>query len=264
MYDCHMHTKLSTDSVMDADEACETAIRIGLEGVAFTDHLDYDFPGQESFLVDFEKYFRMIEELRGKYGDRLKVLSAVEAGLQPHVIDRTQDTIRTYPFDYVLASVHIVKGEDPYEKAFYSGRTKKEAYSLYLEAIYKMIGKLESFDMVGHLGFVIRNADYDDRTLRYSDHSDLLDMIFKELIDKGRGFELNTGTYRDMRPDAEYDLHLLKRYRELGGELICLGSDAHQARHIAIHFDYFAHLLRDAGFEYTVHFENRKPVFDKL
>ena len=57
MYDCHMHTRFSTDGLMDADEACKTAIKLGLEGVAFTDHLDYDYPGEENFLIDFDKYF---------------------------------------------------------------------------------------------------------------------------------------------------------------------------------------------------------------
>lgn len=48
MYDCHMHTKFSTDSIMEAEAACETAIGLGLEGIAFTDHLDFDYPAETS------------------------------------------------------------------------------------------------------------------------------------------------------------------------------------------------------------------------
>ena len=86
----------------------------------------------------------------------------------------------------------------------------------------------------------------------------------KELITQGRGFELNTATYRSEPSDAQYDFEVLKRYRQLGGELICLGSDAHTPEHIGMRFDYFAQMIRDAGFKYTVHFEKRKPVFDPL
>ena len=48
MFDCHMHSNFSTDSVMSMVEACETSIKSGLEGVAFTDHLDIDYPGSDS------------------------------------------------------------------------------------------------------------------------------------------------------------------------------------------------------------------------
>ncbi len=264
MYDCHMHTSFSTDSIMEAEDACKASINMGLEGIAFTDHLDYDYPGEESFLIDFDEYFSLISAIAEKYKDRLKVLKAIEVGIQPDVIDKSMKVVSSYPFDYVLASVHIIDRMDPYRGVFYKGKTKHEAYQRYLEEIYFMISNLKSFDMVGHFEYIIRYTDYADRTLRYVDHSDIFDMIFKKLIEQGRGFELNTSTYRDERPDAVYDVEVLKRYRELGGELICLGSDAHRTEHIAARFNYYNQLIREAGFKYTVHFESRKPVFDKL
>lgn len=264
MFDCHIHSTFSTDSVMDAGQACGSAIRQGLDGIAFTDHLDYDFPGDINFLIDFDEYFCVIDNIRKRYAERLKVLSAVEVGIQPHVLRESEELIQRYPFDYVLASVHVIDGQNPYYKEYYTGKSKKEAYTRYLEEIYYMVENLKSFDMLGHFGYIIRYADYDDRTLRYADYSDLFDMIFRELIEHGRGFELNTGTYRIERLDAVYDTEILKRYRELGGDMICLGSDAHHTDHVAARFEYFSQVLRDAGFRYTVHFENRKPVFDKL
>ena len=263
MYDCHMHTKFSTDSIMEAEAACETAIGLGLEGIAFTDHLDFDYP-DVTFNIDFDEYFTHITEVRDKYKGKLKVLTAIEAGLQPHVIAESLEVVKSHPFDYVLASVHIIDRLDPYRKGYYIGKTKTEAYERYLQEILFMIRNFSSFDMVGHFEYIILNADYPDRTLRYAEHSDTFDAIIKELISSGRGFELNTGTYRNPSSDAEYDIEVLKRYRSLGGELICLSSDAHKTEHIAVRFDYYAQMLRDAGFRYTVHFENRKPVFDKL
>lgn len=263
MYDCHMHTKFSTDSVMEVDAACETAIGLGLEGIAFTDHLDLDYPG-ETFNINFDEYFEIINEVKVRYRDNLKVLTAVEAGIQPQVIAESLEVVKNYPFDYVLASVHIIDRLDPYKKEYYTGKTKSEAYERYLEEILFMIRNFGSFDMVGHFEYIIRCADYPDRTLRYADHSDIFDAIMKDLISSGRGFELNTGTFRNPSSDAEYDIEVLKRYRSLGGELICLSSDAHRSEHIAAGFGYYAQMLRDAGFRYTVHFENRKPVFDKL
>lgn len=264
MFDCHMHTSFSTDGLMDAEEACEAALKLGLEGIAFTDHLDHDYPGPESFLIDFDKYFRQMSSISKKYADKLKILTGVEVGIQPHVIYESSDVMSSYPFDYVLASVHIIDRMDPYRGEFYKGKTKLEAYSRYLEEIYYMVCNLKSFDMVGHFEYITRYADYADMTLRYADHTDLFDMIFKKLIEHGRGFELNTGTFSKSPAVADYDIEVLKRYRDLGGELICLGSDAHRTEHIAARFHYFLQLIQEAGFRYLVHFENRKPVFHKI
>lgn len=265
MFDCHMHSSFSTDSEMNPAEACETALKQGLEGIAFTDHLDYDYPDtDESFNINYNEYFKTMNSIRAEYKGRLNVLRAIEAGIQPHVIDETLKVVESFPFDYVLASVHIIGGVDPYQREYYKGKTKVDAYERYLEEIFFMITQFESFDMVGHFEYIIRYSQYADRTIRYADHSDIFDSILKELIKQGRGFELNTGTYRDPSASAGYDSEVLKRYHELGGELICLGSDAHRFNHIGLRFDYFAQMIKDAGFSHTVHFENRKPVWDKL
>ncbi len=265
MFDCHMHSLFSADSEMIPDEACEAALKQSLEGIAFTDHLDFDYPEtDESFFIDYHEYFKVITAIKDEYKGRLKVLRAIEAGIQPHVLDETLKIVDSFSFDYVLASVHIIGGIDPYLREYYKGKTKLDAYERYLEEIYFMITQFESFDMVGHFEYIIRYSQYADRTIRYADHSDIFDSILKELIKQGRGFELNTGTYRDPVSSAEYDFEVLKRYRELGGELICLGSDAHRIDHIGLRFDYFAQMIKDAGFTHTVHFENRKPIWDKL
>lgn len=265
MFDCHMHSIFSTDSTMNAAEACKTAIQQGLEGIAFTDHLDIDYPDtDESFDIEYKEYFRLINDIREEYKGRLNVLRAIEAGIQPHVLDDTLKIIESYPFDYVLASIHIIDGVDPYRRVYYSDKSKKEAYERYLGEIFFMVQNFKNFDMVGHFEYIIRYAQYADRTIRYADHTEIFDSILKELILQGRGFELNTGTYRDPAANAQYDFDVLKRYHELGGEFICLGSDAHRTEHVGLRFDYYSQMIKNAGFEYTVHFENRKPVRDRL
>ncbi len=263
MFDCHMHTKFSTDSLMDPSIACKTAIGLGLDGIVFTDHLDYDYP-EEEFVLNIDDYFSEMEAVKSLYSNKLKILHGVEVGIQPHVLEDSLKVVTSYPFDYVLAAVHIIDGFDPYMREYYKGKTKHEAYELYLQKIYTMIKTFKSFDMVAHFEYIIRYACYDDRMLRYAEHKDILDAILSELVSQGRGFELNTGTYRKNPPDIEYDFEVLRRYRQLGGELICLGSDAHKPENIGVRFTYYAQMLRDAGFKYTVHFENRKPVFDPL
>ena len=265
MFDCHIHSSFSTDSCMEALTACESAIKAGLTGIAFTDHFDFDFPGTEGeFLFDLNLYQRYMDNIKVKYKSRLNVLKGIEIGIQPHVIDKSLKLVEKYDFDFILASVHLIDGMDPYSSGFYDGKTKNESYLRYLEEVFFVITHFSDFDVTAHLDYIIRYAGYDDRSLRYSDFRDILDMIFKELVSKGRGLEINTGTYKERNSGIrlpEFDIELLKRYRQLGGEVITLGSDSHSPEYIGYKFDLFNEKIKSAGFKYIAHFENRKPVF---
>lgn len=267
MFDCHIHSDFSGDSKMPAETACEIASNIGLDGIAFTDHLDIDFPGYNDLLdIDYEYYTKFMEDLKDRQHSGFKVLKGIEVGIQPHVIEDTLKIVEAYDFDYILASVHIIDGIDPYLKTYYEGKTKKAAYERYLQEILFMVRNYSLYDNVGHFEYIIRNACYDDRSLRYCEHTDIIDEILKELVNRGKGFEVNTGSFRD-KPEiktAEYDATVLKRYKELGGELVSLGSDAHDPAYIGYKFNFYRDMLMDAGFMHTVHFECRKPVFDRL
>lgn len=83
---------------------------------------------------------------------------------------------------------------------------------------------------------------------------------------KRKGIEVNTSSYKDSPGvvTAGYDIQLLKRYRELGGEIVVLGSDAHSPEYIGYKFENFKEILLQAGFRYIAHFESRKPVLEIL
>jgi histidinol-phosphatase (PHP family) len=269
MFDNHVHSSFSVDGVIDPGDACEVAIDRGLTGISFTEHLDYDYPGYppDHFLTDFDKYMECMEKLKVKYNSKLKIIKAIEVGVQPHVLDDNLKIVNGYDFDFVLASIHIVNGENPYRTYYFENKSKDEAYTLYLKEILFMVNNFSNYDIVGHFDYVTRCATYQDRSMRYKDYSDLFDAILKKIILDGKGFEINTKTYLDKNdgmPAPEFDIDILKRYKELGGEMISFGSDAHSDKLIGYNFDYFSQILLDTGFKYIVHFENRKPVFDKL
>lgn len=267
MFDCHIHSNFSTDSSMPAEVACQTAKALGLKGLTFTDHVDIDYPDTDDcFNIDFIKYMAFMNELKDQQSTEFKMSVGVEVGIQPNVIDQSLKIVRSHDFDYVLASVHIIDGIDPYLKEYYSGKTRKVAYEMYLKEILFMVRNFPDFDNVGHFEYITRYAGYDDRSLRYIDHLDLFDEILKELVYSGKGFEVNTGSFRD-KPGirtSEYDIAVLKRFKELGGEITSLGSDAHDTKFIGYKFDVFKDILIEAGFSHAAYFMNRKPVFYKL
>ncbi len=265
MYDNHIHSSFSTDSNMDAEAACERAVEIGLAGIIFTDHVDYDYPEFDvSFLINYNKYFEAFRAIQDRWRGKLDVLIGVEMGFQPHVVDQINEVLNSFPFDFVINSVHIIDRMDPYTKTFFRGRTQRESYERYLQEILLSITAYHNYDIIGHIGYASRYGDFEDKPLKYADYSDIIDEILKTVIAKGKGIELNTSGLRSdlMQPLPGYDV--FKRYFELGGEIITIGSDSHFTEHLGYSFKEAAEYLKNIGFKRVVHFEKRRPVYEAL
>ena len=127
--DFHMHTSFSSDSETMPEKMVEEAIRMGLKTICFTDHQDFDFPGEETlFLFDTDTYFRKMKKLREMYQDKIDIRIGVEIGLQPHFGNAYKEYVSSYPFDFVIGSVHVVNRMDPYYGEFFEDKTDAEAY----------------------------------------------------------------------------------------------------------------------------------------
>lgn len=262
MFDSHIHSTFSTDSTMNAEQACKRAYEMGLEGLIFTDHVDFDYPGPDGeFMIDLSEHGTYFEALKEKWNGRLKVLKGIEMGFQPHIIPQITQTIQQHKFDYVIGSVHIIDKKDPYTGDFFTGLTQRQAYSRYLEEIICCLREYSDFDSVGHIGYAARYGKYEDRLMRYSEYNDLLDEIIKLAIEKGKAIEINTSGLRSDLNTTIPGYDFFKRYKELGGELVTIGSDSHKVEHLGADFDEVAEHLKSIGFKYITHFENRKLIF---
>ena len=125
--DCHMHTNFSTDSDTGMEEQVEQAIRLGMEHICITDHMDMDYPGGE-FQLDTDRYVSKVLELKETYKDRIDISLGVEVGLQKHLKDRLNQYIDRYPFEFVIGSMHLIYGEDPYYGKIFDRVGDEEAY----------------------------------------------------------------------------------------------------------------------------------------
>lgn len=260
----HVHSKFSTDSTLDMETAVLKAIELGLSGIAFTDHLDVDFTDYEDeFHYDFNEYFDLLKSLKDKYENKIEIISAVEIGMQPHVIKDTYNKIKDFTFDYIIGSTHLIKKRDPYcGNYFRPTDTKINSYKEYLEEILNnlLLYKDFSFNTLGHIDYLVRYANFEDSTLYYKDFPTLIDEILKFIINKNMSFEINTSTYLK----KNFDIKILKRYKELGGELITLGSDAHNLDRIAKNFKLYSQIIKDCGFKYLFSFKDGKPIAHKI
>lgn len=261
-YDMHTHSDFSTDSRMSMDQACLVAIDKNLTGIAFTDHLDVDYVNYpDDFFYDFNEYFTTIDNIIEKYGDKLDIIKSVEVGLQPHVVDETIKRTSGFDFDYKIGSTHLINRKDPYYYNYFSpDSVKQDSYSEYLEEIIKNINLYSDYDCIGHIDYLIRYSPFEDPKFYYNEFSEYFDEILKFIIKKDIALEINTGTYRKV----PFDFNILKRYKELGGKLLTIGSDAHSTDRIAQLFTEHVQAIKECGFSELYYYKKRKPVGYKI
>ncbi|MCR5267873.1 MAG: histidinol-phosphatase HisJ family protein [Lachnospiraceae bacterium] len=266
--DYHMHTDHSGDSKASMESMIEHAIESGLSDICFTEHHDIDFIYNEAgtegmFELDIPKYRADYLRIVPGYADRINVRFGMELGVQPDIASKLQAAVDSAPFDFIIASSHLCHKKDPYYASFCEGRTIKEAMTEYFESILENIRAFDDFDVYGHLDYAIRYAPVSEQNFlyKYADYADVLDEIFRSLIEKGKGLEINTGGLRRNMKATNPNEEILKRYRELGGEIITTASDAHEPAMIASAFDLVEAILSRCGFRYYTIFRDRKPSF---
>ncbi len=263
--DFHMHTDFSGDCDIPAQTMIEQAISLSMKQLCITDHYDYDYPDEpELFLIDFDKYFEKMSYLKEKYSDKIDLRIGVELGLQPHIAEHLKKISQKYPFDFIIGSSHVVDKCDPYYPSFFEGRDEKASYKRYFETISENLLVFDDVDVYGHIDYVVRYGPNKDKYYSYEDYSDVIDTALSMCIEHGVGIELNTGglAYGLKHPNPREDV--IKRYRELGGEIITVGADAHKPERIAYEFSKAGEILKQCGFKYYTVFKDRKPEFIKL
>ncbi|MBQ7916072.1 MAG: histidinol-phosphatase HisJ family protein [Firmicutes bacterium] len=261
MYDFHMHTTVSFDGVGTAREMAEAAAARGLKEICFTDHLDY-------YLKEpVEKYTFTTEDYNRAY-DQLEVPGLVirhgfEFGMTTWNKAQLSADLQRRQFDFVLGSVHTVNDQDAYIPEYWQGRTVQEAFEVYLKEVLACVKVHDEYDVLGHLNYVCKSPNNPTHEpLRYEDYREIVDEILKELVRKGKGMEINTsGIDRAgvFLPSAEF----LRRFKELGGEIVTVGSDAHRPENVGKYIPEALEVLKEV-FGYVCTFEDRKPVFHRL
>ncbi len=270
--DIHTHTTYSTDCETPMENLIIEAISRGLKTLCFTEHMDKDYPpvpGRDpslptEFLLDTDAYRKGYLEMKEKYRDKIRLLWGVELGLQPHLADWHRSYVNQHPFDYIIGSEHNPENRDPYYPEFFEGRTEQEAYSLYFEETYKNLKLFSDFDSIGHMDYVVRYGPNKNKEYSYKKYSDLIDPILEFIINKGIALEVNAGGYRNGLGEPNPCKDIIIRYKEMGGELITIGSDAHTAQSLCYDFDRIESVLLDCGFDSYAVFENRRPEFYPL
>lgn len=267
--DCHMHTEFSNDSEAPVRDMIESAWKKGLTEICITDHYDKDYPitkdmGENAFCFDLDAYFRKLELLKQEYADRITVRIGVEIGLQPHLGKFYRELTAGYPFDFVIGSLHLIHGKDPYYIELFEGQTDQEIYREAFRETLHNLEQIDSFDVLGHIDYAVRYGRKQAEGYSYQAYADEIDAILKKVLDMGKGIELNTGGFKYGLGFCNPHPDIIRRYRQLGGEIITIGADAHKPEHIAYDFSKAQAILQSCGFQYYTVYEGRRPKFRKI
>ena len=227
--DSHIHTMFSSDSEENPVNVVNNAISLGFKHICFTDHNDFDAPLED-----------------GSVADRVNAYDSEKQ------------------LDFIIGSSHLVYGEDPYYPEFWEKRSAKDTVLTYYESILDNLGCCHNFDVYGHLDYIARYIPANSYTYNWHDFNDLICIILKTIIEQGKGIEINTAGLKYGMPEANPCLDIVKMYHDLGGEIITVGSDAHEVKFFAYRFDVVADMLKNAGFNYYTIFNERKPEFIRL
>lgn len=263
--DFHLHTDFSGDSKTPMTDMIQHAIFLGLDTICFTEHFDHDFPAEYGdFSLDICSYYERLLSLKSTYASDIEILFGVELGMQSHLGEYYNAYVKQFPFDFVIASQHLADAVDPYYPVYWEGKTAREGIARYFTELLDNLKKMKNYDTLGHLDYIVRYAPADQRDYCYEAYAEYIDPILKYLIEQDKCLEVNSAGLKYGLGHPNPEESVLKRYRELGGEKITIGSDGHRPEHMAYDFPKVAAILTDLGFEHYCIFRGRKMEYRKI
>jgi histidinol-phosphatase (PHP family) len=292
--DFHLHSAFSADSEAPMEKQVQAALKAGLSAICFTEHIDLDWPYENTpkeelsspFTVDMASYEKELLRLRDRYGDRIRIGMGIELGLAKGYEEAAEDFVRAHDeLDFVIGSVHSLDHKDPYFADFFAGFSPRERIAAYLSHTWELVERCSFFQSLGHLDYILRYAirQEDPEFLSYlashgtsygsfcfSQNQHAIEKILSILIKRGQALEVNTqaivkataadpadpAVFRETNPGRD----TLLLYHALGGKLVTTGSDAHVPEGVGKGFPEAAKLLASCGFPTTFRYEHREPV----
>ena len=256
--DFHMHTSASEDSQAPIRSMLDASAALELKAVAITDHAEMLGYREGGYDLTLQQSWRESGEVQAEYAGRLRIARGIELGEPLFDLAESERILRDHAFDFVLGSMHKLDDTDYY---FYDYTHRDIGLEMdrYFDAVYDMIawGKFHS---LAHLTYPFRYMPADRRPVGYARWQERIDRLLRLLAEKGLALEINTSGMRSPGVRSMHpDLPLVRRFRELGGELITVGADAHRPEDVGTYIPEAVEVAREAGFRYIAVYFGGKP-----
>lgn len=284
--DYHLHCEYSDDSNEPMENQIQEAITLGLDEMCFTDHVDYgikrDWDDPEGIIirhaiehgkevdlvlanVNYPKYFEALNMYQKKYASSISIKKGLEFGIQSITVDAYEKLYASYQddLDFILFSMHQVNNLEFWTQDFQKGKTQKEYNDEYYKEIYQTMQIFHHYSCLAHLDLMAR---YDENGIYpFENEKDIIAEILKYAIRDGKGIEINTSSWKYGLKDTQPSRAILKLYKDLGGKIITVGSDAHETKYLASHIkDAYAILKNEIGINEICTFDHMQPIFHKI
>ncbi len=255
--DYHMHTPLCGHAVGLPSLYAAHALRVGLKEIGFSDHAPLVSHFDPKITMNLEQlplYYEMIEDVKNRFAKSLTVKIGIEADFLPGFEAETKKILKSYPFDFVIGSVHFIRRwgfDDPAERQNWTSRDINQVYRDYYELL-RQSAKSKMFDVMAHVDLVKKFGNKPS-----ADMADEVKKTAKAFKDSGMAVEINTSGLRKPCKEIYPSLWNLKIYCQAGVPLT-FGSDAHLPEHVGCDFDKGVALAKAAGYKQYVIFKKRK------
>ena len=276
LIDIHSHSKLSFDGSGDPLDMARRALELGVEHFAITDHLEIDE------FYDYERDYPAViagsrpayDRINSRYGDKMKIYFATELGQPLYDLPRAEKILAQNDYDFVLGSVHRTEHYEHMSKIPDTEFDRKRVIKEYFEEMLAL-AEWGKFCSLAHITFLMRFTSIDTPAGVVADpekrsqaafevHKPIIDKILETIIKNGVALEVNSSGFRRRLGCPMPSAPFIKRYRELGGKMVTVGSDAHVIEDIAADIPKCIELVRELGFSEVCVFEKREPVFIKI
>lgn len=260
--DYHFHTDLSFDGKDDLLDVIASAAEKGMDEICITNH--YECGGEypctnRPISVMRDNYLKAVAQ---NHTD-VTVRFGVELGEPLHDPGLSEVALADGKFDFVIGSLHNVRGHKDFYDLDYSSPDLDELLYQYYDELDEMV-EWGKFDVLGHVNYFERYAAKQGITLDVTKYYPRLSDLFVKLIAKGKGIEVNTSGLFGPVQKTQPDEGVLRLYKGLGGKIVTIGSDSHQKENIGRGVEQAQDLLRRVGFEYVTVYEDRTPRFVKI
>ena len=277
--DYHVHSAYADDSTYPMEQVVRDAIRINLDELCFTEHVDYgvkpdwDQPAGARFEdghpvtnCPYPAYFGELERVRERYGTKIRIARGLELGVQTHTIPAYERLLERYvkQLDFTLLSIQQVGDREFWNGAFQEGRTQEQFTMAYYEELLGVVERFHGYSVIAHLDLIRRYDPTPGGPLPFSAVRDIVAEILSRVIADGHGIEVNTSGWRYGLDGPQPTDEVLLLYRDLGGRILTLGSDSHKPEHLGAYLRIAQDRLRALGFSQACTYEQGEPKFYEL
>ncbi len=259
IYDLHTHSDNSFDGNHSCILLCEGACSNGGRGIAITDHCDIDGKDYDFRAFSTNQY---VEAFKAKsaFKEKLDVLIGIELGQGIYEKEKSLDILGSFKYDFILGAIHNLENREDFYFMTYEDKDVKALLREYFETVLKL-AQWNKTDSIAHLTYPLRYiSGRDGIEVDICDYYDIIDEIFKTIISNEKALELNvSGLYSEIG-DTLPNKSLIKRYHDMGGKYVTVGSDSHYCEKVCIGIDKGYDILKECGYTQFTVFKNRQPI----